>query len=184
MKTILPIKGIFKIRENPFDSEAELLYWWCDERDSSGQVVRPARMSQQEKERYTLLEKENIITSNGISNILTFLGLGSGTATLFNKVLSVGTGLVSTVAASDTTVVTELLRKAPAGTSVTGNQQDVSYTFAAGDANATWTNAGIYGSAATTTLATGTLMTHVLFSYVKTSSLAVTVDYVLIIASV
>lgn len=184
MKQLVPLKGIIRIRENPFDSEEEFLHWWCDEKDSDGRVIRPARMSQREKARYTVEEAENLITTNGISNILTFLGLGSGTAVLFNKVISVGTGVLSVVSASDTTVVTELLRKAPAGTSITGNQQDVSYTFGTGDANATWTNSGIYGNTATTTLGTGTLHTHALFSYVKTSSLAVTVDYVLIIQSV
>lgn len=181
-KTTLPIRGIIRVRELPEEwSVEEFRYRWCLAPDERGDFIGKARISYKERERYTAAESENLITNNGISNVLTFLGLSSGTATLFFKVLSVGTGIIAGVAVSDTSVSGELKRLAPTGTLVTGNQQDVSVLFGTADGNGTWTNCGCYGGAASTTLGTGTLETHALFSYPKTNAISVTVDYVFIL---
>src|SRR6266571_686598 len=121
----VPIKGIIRARQLPENwSREEFLYRWCLAPDEKGQFIGKARIDYKERQKYTMQEQENLITTNGISNLLTFLGLSSGTATLFFKVLSVGTGLISGVDVSDTSVTTELKRLVPTGTLVTGNQQD------------------------------------------------------------
>jgi hypothetical protein len=181
--TKVPIRGIIRARQLPENwSVEEFRYRWLLEPDVDGNFIGKARIGYKERQRFTVEEQENLITTNGISNILTFLGLSSGTATLFFKVLSVGTGLISGVDVSDTSVTTELKRLAPTGTLVTGNQQDVSVLFGTADGNGTWTNCGVYGGTASTTLATGTLETHALFSYVKANTYTTTVDYCFILS--
>jgi hypothetical protein len=181
--TRVPIRGIIRARQLPENwSVDEFKYRWLLEPDVEGKFVGKARIPYRERSRYTVEERENLITTNGISNLLTFMGLSSGTATLFFKVISVGTGLISGVDVSDTSVTTELKRLVPTGTLVTGNQQDVSILFGTADGNGTWSNTGIYGAAATTTLGTGTLHSHALFSYIKAVSFSTTLDYVLIIS--
>lgn len=177
------VRGILRTRElpDPTWDEATFNYWWCDEKNSSGIVVRRARMSPKEKDRYTVAEGENLITTNGINNILTFLGLGSGTATLFSKWFAVGTGAIASVSKADTTIATELYRLQATGTAITGNQQDVSILFTSTNGNGTWSNAGWWGGAATSTANSGTLETHVLYSYTKTTG-SITNDYLYILS--
>jgi len=177
------VQGIIKVRPVPFETEEEFTYWWCDEKDENGLVIRPARMSEKEKERYTVYETENLITTNGINNILTFLGLSSGTATLFSKWFAVGTGAISGVDRADTSLATELYRLQPTGTAIIGYQQDVSILFTGSNGNGTWTNSGFFGGSATSTPGSGTLETHALYSYTKTTG-SVTNDYVFLLSFV
>ena len=178
----LSIKGVLRTRElpDPTWDRATFLYWWCDEKNSDGIIVRKARMSPREKDRYTVVEEENLVTTNGINNILTFLGLSSGTATLFSKWFAVGTGAISSVARGDTTIATELYRLQPTGTSITGSQQDVSILFTGSNGNGTWSNAGFWGGSASSTANSGTLETHVLYTYHKVTG-SITNDYLYVL---
>lgn len=182
MAEYFSVRGILRTRELPENwDEATFRYWWLDEKNSDGMVVRRARMSPKEKDRYTVMEAENLITTNGRTQLLTYLGESAGTAILFSKWFAVGTGAITSVSPSDTSLSTELYRLQPTGTSITGTQQDVSILFTTSNGNGTWTNAGFFGNAATSTPGSGTLYTHVLYSYTKTTG-SVTNDYLYILS--
>lgn len=189
------IEGYFKIRVIPQEwTEADIRYWWCDERDEQGRLIRPARMSQREKDRYNapLIDQHgreceeihNLLTNTGISTFLTNSSVTStGSMIPFAQILEVGSGSISGVQRTDTTITGALSpRKAPTGYTITGTQTDISFSFASGDAVASWTNIGLWGNGATTTAGTGSLETHALFTYNKLS-VAVTVDYFIVIAN-
>ena len=187
--------GSFKIRRHPQEwTDKEFEYWWCDERDERGCVIRPARMSQREKDRYNevLLDEwgretdeiYNLITNNGITILLNNAAFQVNTSMIpFTQILEVGSGSISGVARTDIAIAGALTpRKAPANFITAGTQVDISFAFLAGDAVATWTNVGLWGNGATTTAGTGVMMTHALFTYVK-ASIAVTFDYFLTISN-
>lgn len=174
------IEGVIRVREIPPDwSEADYRYWWLPEKNSEGRVIRAARMSDREKERYTAHEEKNTLTSAGRTAVLNFLG---GTSVSFFQYFSVGTGTISAVSAADTTMSTELFRKAPASATVSGNQIDVATLFATSEGNGVYTNSGVFGNGATSTLGSGTLYTHSLYSYSKSSSVQISNDYVFFLA--
>jgi len=174
----LHFEGILKIREIPADwTDEEFRRWWCDERDpASGALLRKAGMDEREKDRYTVLEARNLLMSAGRTQLLTFAG-ASTAPTAFAQYYSVGTGSIFTVQASDTTIATELFRAVPASYSVVGNGVTITTNFSTSQANGTYTNAGLWGNGASGTLGTGTLMTHLLYSYTKTSANAIVNDY-------
>jgi hypothetical protein len=136
-------------------------------------------MSEEEKERYTVAENCNILVSSGITQLLDYLGSTSGNATGFAQYFAVGDIAISQITSADTSVAGEYFRAVPSMSAVSGVQQDLSTFAGTTQANGTITNAGLFGNGATATLASGTLMTHSLFNYPKTSANAITMDYLL-----
>lgn len=118
----------------------------------------------------------NVACNAGRSTILNFLaGSGSHTGITF---FAVGTG-AGTPVAGDTSLFTEVFRKAITTATVTGNQVDESTFFATTDGNFSYTNAGAFGDGATSTLGTGVLFAHAVYLYNKNSSVALTNDYLI-----
>lgn len=172
MKDKLLYIGRILVRELPQDwSEEQFKREW-------------ARKSERQRDKYTVYEAKNLITTNGRSQILTYIGstagAGAGIAG-FAQYFAVGTFPVIQVTPNDTTVNTELTRLVPTTTTISGNTIDISTFFSASTGNGNWTNCGIFGVNATGTSGSGTLMTHALFSYAKTSAQAVTADYLITI---
>jgi hypothetical protein len=174
------IKGIIRIRElpDPDWTPEQYAYWWLDEFDADGRRVRIAKMTQREKDRYTVYEASNLVMTAGITQILTFIGNSASNTAAFSQYIAIGTGSIFTVNANDSTLATEFFRKAVTGYSTSGNQVDVSTNLLTTDAVGTWTNMGLYGVAATGTANSGTLMTHVLVAYTKPSATR-TADYLI-----
>ena len=177
MTDIFTFEGVIRVREHPFgDDKHQFEHWWLAEW-VNGKMIRPPRMPQKEKDKYTVYEAKNILTTNGRTQLLQYVGNASSVP--WGKIFSVGTFPLVAVSPGDTSVATELVRVATSAPTVTGTQVDIPISFASGTGVGTWTNVGLYGTtAATTTLGTGTLFTHALFSYVK-GSVAVVIDYLI-----
>lgn len=173
------ICGLIRAREVPFNSEEEWRKWWLPERNLSGTVIKPARMSDKEKERYTAAESPNILVSSGITQVLNYIGSTSGNTTAFAQYFALGSIAIAQVLSNDTSLSGEYFRAAPSLASVSGVQQDISMFAGTTQANASITNAGLWGNGATSTIGSGTLYTHSLFQYIKTSANAVTFDYLI-----
>lgn len=173
--------GLIRIREVPFATKEEFEHWWLPELDSSGKIVAPARMSEREKEHYTVLEAHNLLTNNGRTQILGFIGSPTyiSTQTPFSQWFEVGTNPFALPSAGDTTVPGGLARVQPSTAVITGTQVDISCFFGTSQGNGNWTNAGLWGNNATSTLGSGTLMTHSAFAYNKVNTNSVTVDYLI-----
>lgn len=144
------------------------------------------RLTEKERDRYTVYTTTNVITLNGRNAILNYIGNNSlsgtgttGTACVpFSQYFSVGTGAIASVSAGDNAMVGELYRAVPSSATVSGNSVNISTFFSAGVANGTFTNAALIGGGtATGTLGTGVLQSHALYTYVKTSSFSLTNDY-------
>lgn len=173
------ISGLIRARAVPFETREEWIKWWLPERNEAGQMMRAARISDREKERYTVAESSNILVAAGITQVLTFIGSSSGNSTAFAQYFALGNIGLTQVESSDTSVAGEYFRAIPSLASVSGVQQDLSVFAGTAQANGTITNCGLFGVNATATLASGTLMTHSLFSYGKINTLAVTFDYLI-----
>lgn len=173
--------GLIRIREVPFETREEWARWWLPERNSSGVIVRAARMSEREKERYTALEAKNLLTSNGRTQILGFIGTPTyiSSQTAFAQWFEVGNYPFTTPSAGDTTVPGAIARVQPSTAIINGTQIDISNFFGTSQGNGTWTNAGLWGNNATSTLSSGTLMTHSAFAYTKSSANSITCDYLI-----
>ena len=165
MLETIHFEGRLRVGRVPFESEEEWQYWW-------------PRMSMAEKERYWEAEARNVLTSAGKNQILSFITSTAAFGSGFGQIFSIGTGSLVGVQPSDPSVVTEFYRQAFGSTSITGNLLDMQLMIGGTNANGTWTNAGIYGGGATTTLGTGTLYTHTLFAYTKVTG-NITVDYLI-----
>ena len=183
MEERIHFTGIIRIRLLPQDwTEADWRYWWLGEFDDSGRMIRPPRMSEREKDRWTVHESRNLLCTAGRTALLNYVGSQTSTNQPFGKYFSLGTTSINTVNPGDTSVVGEIFRKLPATANVTGTQIDIATALANGDAVGTLTNAGLYGGAsATGTLGTGTLYTHSLITpnFVKDNSHSYTSDYLL-----
>jgi hypothetical protein len=173
-------EGILRVRRLPPELEDpdQYRYWWLPETDWRGHVLRPARLSEREKQGYQVAEFHNLITNNGRSQVLTFIGSASGTTPPFTQQFAVGNGAISGVNATDTSLANEVFRKAPASYAVQGTEVDINIVFGTTDAEYTYTNAGIWGVSASGTLGSGVLMTHALFSYTK-GAYAISIDYII-----
>ncbi len=161
--------GKIKLRVLPGDlTLAEFMEWW-------------PRLTEKERDRYTEYETRNLITTAGRSQVLTYIGAPnlSSPVVPFSQYFSVGTGPTLTVNPGDSHINTELTRLVPSTYTVSGNGVDISTFFGTSQGNGTWSNCGLYGNNATSTLGTGTLLTHALFSYVKTNTQTVTADYII-----
>jgi hypothetical protein len=193
LKETIGIKGRLSIIELPHDmSDEELRYWLEPETELDPEtglyrIKRPARMSAGEQRSRTVLEANNLITNAGMTQLLNNMSVtGQGTMQTFAQIFSVGNGLITGVARTDTSVVGDGFasgsRKVPASFSIVGFTTTIISNFASGDAVSVWTNAGFYGfkvsgaQNATTTAGTGQLNTHVLFPFNK-GAIAIGVAY-------
>lgn len=177
----LKFHGLIRVRELPFDNYEEYQRWWLPEM-KDGQVIHMARMSDREKDRYTVVEAHNLITGAGRALILGYIASPTaGVSTpYFAAYFEVGNYPTPTVSAGDTLVQGGLARVAPSTAITTGTQLDIASFFGAATGVGTWTSAGLYGGpSASNTIGTGTLATHSLFSYPKTNSQPVTCDYLI-----
>lgn len=153
------IVGRIKACVIPAMSEEEFRAWW-------------PRLSLREQDAFVRYETHNIITANGRAQALAYLGNAtlSGNVVPFFQYFSVGTGTIAQVSPGDTGMASELFRAAPSTVTVSGNTVSVSTFFGASQANATYTEAGIFGNNATATLNSGTMCAHALYSFTKTSA--------------
>lgn len=188
----LGIHGRMRLIALPEDwTDAELRYWLEPEtelgEDGLYHLVRQPRMSEEERQRRTILTAKNLITNAGMTQILTNQSVpGQGNMLAYAQIFGVGNGAISGVTRTDTTIAGDGFasgsRKVPASYSVIGFTTTITTNFASGDAVGTWTNAALVGfkvsgaQNATTTSGTGALMSHVLFNFVKGAS-AIAVAY-------
>lgn len=198
MQDVIGIEGMLRLYHLPYDmSDEELRYWWEPEtergEDGLFHIVRPARMSREEKQSRFILQAKNLITNAGITQLLNNMSVtGQGNMQAFFQILSLGNGAVTGVTRIDTSVsgdgFTTGARKVPASFSSVGFATTVTTNLGSGDAVGTLTNGGIYGfnpsgaQNATTSSGTGLLLSHILFSYVKGAS-AIAVTYTLTISN-
>lgn len=186
------IHGIITLHDIPSDwTDEEFQYWWCPVTDEFGNVLQPARISDEAKAQHIVMRRENMLTNTGVALYLTNNSVsGQGSMNPFTQILSVGngafTGATRTLTAVSGDGFGTNCRKAPASNSTVGFQSTIIFNYAAGDAVATWTNLGIYGystagsQAATTTAGTGALMTIASFPFVKGAS-SYAVNYVFLL---
>lgn len=179
MVETIGFEGIFRIRRLPEDwTREEYLHWWIPEKDSAGKVIRPARISEREKERYTEVEAHNQLMVAGRSEILTFIGASGGSTTPFAKYLAIGTGVLQSTTPVDTQLVNEVFRLTQTANTVQGSQVDVNFQLSAANAQVTMTESGLFGGTASGTANSGTLVTHVLYSYTK-GNYSISCDYLI-----
>jgi hypothetical protein len=162
------VLGRIKARLLPADlTEEDFKLWW-------------PRLTEKERDAYTVHETSNVITLNGKSNILTFLGSTSLSGVLaFAQQFAVGTGPIIAVSVGDTSLSTELYRTAPSTFTIAGNTVNISTFYGSTNGNGVYTNAGLYGGGATATLGTGVLYTHALYAFTKANGFSLTSDYLL-----
>lgn len=171
-------EGIIRIRRIPDSwSESEYREWWLPTTDNRGQIIRPARISEREKQAMQIGEFHNAIMNAGRTQILTYMGSLTGSSVPWGQYFAIGTGAITATSPTDTALSNEIFRKQPTSYSVNGTEVDLNIQLAATDAEATFTNAGIFGNSATSTLGSGSLLTHALFSFTK-GNFAISVDYV------
>jgi hypothetical protein len=172
-------EGIIRVRRLPEGWTSEdYAKWWLPTTDGEGKILIPARMSEKEKERYQEAVGFNQIMNAGRTAVLSYIGSPSGSSTQWSQEFAVGTGLITGISPTDTSLSNEIARKIPASFSVTGTLVDINIQFGITDAVANYTNAGLFGNGASSTLGSGTMMTKALFSYSK-GSFAIAVDYLI-----
>jgi hypothetical protein len=167
MSNNIHFEGVVRVYEL---SDAQLLdadfqRWW-----------RRFSLAEKEREARLVVETRNMLMNAGRTQLLNFVG-SSGSTNAFAQYYAVGTGAIYTVTPSDSSIAGELFRAQPASYSIVGNAVTVSTNFTTAQANGTYTNAGLWGNNATSTLGSGVLMTHMIYSYTKTSANAITSDY-------
>ena len=205
MEESIGLEGRITVYAIPEWTDAELRYFWLPEtalgEDGLYHIVRPARISDAEKEQRTLLETKNLITQLGFQVLTNNIGAPSQNGATwsldpFAQIFSVGNGAITYVLRQDTAVAGDGFatgsRKVPAAFSIVGLTTTITTNFGSGDAVGTITNCGFYGTQiepfgtpnvnATTTAGSGWLMSHALLSLVKGSS-AVAIAYSFTIAN-
>lgn len=175
-------------------SDEDFKHWWCPVTAPNGQILQPARISNETKRAWLQplddgsLYVENLITNNGISQLLTNIGVqAQASMQPFAQILAVGNGSISGVTRADTTLPGDGFatgsRKAPASHANTGFSVTITTNFLSTDAVGTWSSLALFGGgSATTTSATGTMETHALFSFNKGSN-AYAVNYVVLLSN-
>jgi hypothetical protein len=178
------VHGIITLHKIPDEwTDEDFRYWWCPVTAPTGQIIQPARISDETKRLWLAHEPVgNLITNTGINTLLTNTGVqATGSMTVFSQILSVGNGSIIGVTRTDTSVAGDGFatgaRKAPASHANTGFSVTVTTNFSTTDAVGNWTNIGLYGNGATTTTGSGSLMTHALFTFSK-GSIAYALNYV------
>lgn len=168
-------EGIIRVRRLPEGwSDTDYKYWWLPLTDGKGKILRPARMSEKEKERYQEAEGCNQIMNAGRTAVLSYLGSPSGSTTQWAQQLAIGTGAITSTSPTDTSLSNETMRQAPASFAVNGTAVDINVSL--GTTSITMTNMGLFGNGATSTLGSGTLYSHSLFAYSK-GAYSVSIDY-------
>ncbi|GCE14205.1 hypothetical protein KTT_41180 [Tengunoibacter tsumagoiensis] len=163
----LRFSGLVRVRELPRDCDlTDFMEWW-------------PRLAANERDRYTVYEHKNVLTSAGRAQLLTYIGSSTATTLGFAQFFAVGTFPINAVSPGDTSVQTEIFRAVPGSQTITGTQIDISTYFGPSQANGTYTNAGLYGINATSTIGSGTLMTHTLYAYTKPNGTPITNDYLI-----
>jgi hypothetical protein len=165
----IKVVGIVKVRELPAGcSREDFMEWW-------------PRLTEKERERHTVYEHKNILTTVGRNQLLNFIASNNAVIGAFAQFFSVGTLPITSVSPGDTQVQTEIFRAVPTLITLTGQQVNISTYFGPSQANGNYSNGGLYGINATSTLGTGTLMTHALYVYSKQNGQAITNDYLNIV---
>ena len=136
------------------------------------------RLSEQEKARYTVLEAKNQLMVAGRGFALSYFGATNGNASAFGKYLAIGTGALQATSPTDTQLVNEVFRVLQSANTVQGSQVDINFQLTAGQAQVVMTEAGLFGGSASGTAGSGTLCTHVLFSYTK-GAFPISCDYLI-----
>lgn len=157
-------------------SEQDYKALWLPETDGKGKILRPARLSAQERAHYLDYETENDIMQAGRAAALSYIGSSTGSTTQWAQYFAVGTGAISGITPQDTSLANEVFRKAQTSFAVNGTTVDINFQFGTTDAQTTYTNAGLWGNGASGTLGSGTLYTHALFAYSK-GAYAIAIDY-------
>ena len=165
------------VYEYPGWTEEEIIYWTLPEVNKKSEIIRPARMSKRELERYLAAESHNILTTAGRTLALQFFGNNTGTSP-FAQYLAIGTFPINSVSPGDNTVNTEIYRQVPNTTAITGTQNDIATVIGTNTAAGAWTNCGFFGVNATSTSGSGQLNSHALLSYTKSNGTPVTIDYI------
>lgn len=188
------IHGIITLHAIPNEwSEEDFQYWWCPLTTPDGDVLQPARITDETKAARIVMKAENLITNAGISLFLNNLSVATQAQQFpITQILSVGNGTISGVTRADNAVAGDGFgtnaRKAPSSFSKVGFQSTIVTQYASGDANGSWTNLGWYGfntgssQNATTTAGTGALMTHALFNFTKGAT-AYAVNYTFVLSN-
>jgi hypothetical protein len=160
-------------------TEEEIIYWTLPEVNEHSQIIRPARMSRRQLERYLAAESHNILTTAGRNLALQFFGNNNGTSP-FAQYLAIGTFGINSVSPGDTSLGggSELFRQVPNTTAITGTQNDIATVIGSSSGAGTWTNCGFYGVNATAVSGSGQLNSHALLSYTKVNGTPVTIDYI------
>lgn len=185
---------LYELPEDWSEEEFDELWRPKMERDEQGRahLLRSARLSDEQKARWAVLEAENMIMNRGMTQILNNLSVpGVGQMQPFGQVLSLGNGAITGITRTDTGVSgdgfgTNSRKTLPASSLISFHLVIVSVSYAGGDANGTLTNGGLYGvnastgQQATTSAGTGQLNTHVMLNYPKGGN-AIAIDYVFII---
>lgn len=169
-------EGIIRVYRVPDD--LDLAYWWYPQTDGKGKILRQARMGREEKVRYQEAEGQNQIMNAGRTAVLSYIGSSSGSTTGWAQYLAIGTGAITATSASDTSLANEVFRTTQNHFSVNGTSVDINFALGTTDAQVVFTNLGLYGNGATSTLGSGTLYSHALFSYTK-GSYTIQIDYVI-----
>jgi hypothetical protein len=129
------------------------------------------------RESHQCLETHNLLTVQGRTQLLSYIGSNAAVNAPFAQYLAIGNFPIANVSGGDTSVQGEIYRQIPNSAVVTGTQIDIQTVIGTSSGNGTWTNCGLYGLNATSTSGSGTLMTHALLSYTKLNTQGVTVDY-------
>lgn len=163
-----PYEGVIKVRELPpeWDTEEIFLRYW-------------PQMTLRERDRYSVAEFHNLITTNGYLAINQFLG-SAGTNLTFAKYLALGNGSISAPASGDTSLVNEVYRAIPNLTTIVSNTTDITTYTSSAQAQFVMTEAGLFTGSATGTANSGTLATHVLAPYDNTDAKPKAWDYIII----
>lgn len=178
----LKVTGTIRFRRIPDDwTEETYRYWWLPEWDNNGtKIIREARMSRADKDRFTVHEAHNLLTTSGRTNILTYMASSAANTPAFAQWFAVGTFPLVTVSPGDTALGSELYRIQPSTATITGTQLDIESVLGASNANGTLTEAGLFGVNGTSAANSGTLQTHALLAnFVKSSPNVYNVDYLL-----
>lgn len=130
------------------------------------------------RENMLAMETHNLLTTTGRAQILSYIGSTSGYSVGFAQYFSLGTGIVQALSPGDTSIATELFRVVPSTTSTTGNTIDIQSLIGSAQAVGVLSNAGLWGNGATTTLGSGSLLTHALINgFNKANGVAYSADY-------
>lgn len=178
-KESIHVCGLIRARAVSFESREEWEHWWLGEFNEKGQMIRAPRMSEREKERYTVAAHENILVSGGITQLLSYIGSANGNSTGFAQYFAVGNVALSQVNTNDNSVAGEFFRGAVSQASISGVQQDLSTFVGSTQGVGNISNAGLFGGGASGTLGSGTMMSHALFAYSKPNNQAITYDYLI-----